>query len=111
MPSGQGGYLPNSGMRNGRSMRNPLEDIWALILLFTKKEERMMHDPYFEVIRETDNFVEVQSVCTGHYWNVFKNTFEAGNKITLYHKHNRKDKWYHEHRSCRTVSDAVDQIR
>ena len=79
--------------------------------MFTKKEERMMHDPYFEVIRETDNFVEVQSGCTGHCWNVFKNTFEAGNKITLYHKHNRKDKWYHEHRTCRTVSEAVDQIR
>ncbi len=70
-----------------------------------------MHDPYFEVIRETDNFVELQSVCTGHCWNVFKNTFEAGNKITLYHKHNRKNKWYHEHRTYRTVSEAVDQIR
>ena len=79
--------------------------------MFTRKEERMLHDPYFSVIRETEQFIEVRSKNTGHCWNVFKNTFEAKNHVTLYHKHKAADQYYHKHRECRTVQEAVDQIK
>ena len=80
-------------------------------MAFTRKEETLLHDDYFALIRETDQFAEVQSVNTGHCWNVFKNTFEKGCHITLYHKHKRTDQYYHQHRNCRTVAEAVEQIK
>ena len=81
------------------------------LLSFTRKEEKLVHDPYFQVIRETDQFVEIKSINTGHCWNVFKNTIESTMKVVLYHKHKQTDVYYHEHRICRTVADAVDQIK
>lgn len=80
-------------------------------MAFTRKEEKLLHDSYFRVIRETDTFVELVSVNTGHCWNVFKNTIERGMKVVLYHKHKVQDTYYHEHRTCRTVSEAIDQIK
>lgn len=79
--------------------------------MFTRKEERMFHDGYFSVIRETELFVEVRSENTGHYWNVFKNSLEASKRVTLYHKHKATDKYYHRHRECRTVQEAIEQIK
>lgn len=79
--------------------------------MFTRKEERMLHDTYFFIVRETEQFVEVRSENTGHYWSVFKNSLEASNRVTLYHKHKAKDKYYHRHRECRTVQEAVEQIK
>lgn len=79
--------------------------------MFTRKEERMLHDNYFFFVRETEQFIEVRSENTGHCWSVFKNSVEAPNRVTLYHKHKAKDKYYHRHRECRTVQEAVDQIK
>ena len=81
------------------------------LLSFTRTEEKLVHDSYFQVIRETDQFVEIQSLNTGHCWNVFKNTFESPMVVTLYHKHKPQDSYYHKHRQCRTVAEAVDQIK
>ena len=78
---------------------------------FTRKEEKLLHDEYFNVIRETEQFVEVQSQNTGHCWSVFKNTIERSLKVTLYHKHKMTDQYYHQHRICRTVAEAVEQIK
>ena len=50
--------------------------------MFTRKEKNMLYDPYFEVIRETEQFIEVRSVNTGHCWSVFKNIYNAPRKIT-----------------------------
>lgn len=80
-------------------------------MAFTRKEEKLLHDPYFRVIRETDTFTELESVNTGHCWNVFKNTIERGMKVVLYHKHKVQDPYYHEHRTCRTVSEAIEHIK
>ena len=52
--------------------------------MFTRKEKNMLYDPYFEVIRETEQFIEVRSANTGHCWSVFKNIYNAPRKITLY---------------------------
>ena len=79
--------------------------------MFTRKEVNLLHDPYFRVIREEENFIEVQSLNTGHCWNVLKVQFEQTNKITLYHKHKLKDQYYHKHRKCRNILTAVAQIK
>ena len=71
----------------------------------------MFSDPYFRIIREEEQFIELQSINTGHCWNVFKNQFEADYRVTLYHKHKATDKYYHQHRKCRTVIDAIQQIK
>ena len=63
-------------------------------MVFTRKEKGLLYDPYFAVIRETEQFIEVRSLNTGHCWNVFKNTIEAGKKVTLYHKHKQSDPYY-----------------
>lgn len=79
--------------------------------MFTRKEEQLFHDPYFSIIRETEQYVEVRSRNTGHCWNIFKNTFEARQQVILYHKHTEQAKYYHKHRECRTVTEAIDQIK
>ena len=79
--------------------------------MFTRKEKNMLFDPYFEVIRETEQFIEVRSVNTGHCWSVFKNIYNAPRKITLYHKHKESDRYFHQHRVYRTVVDAVSEIK
>lgn len=79
--------------------------------MFTRKEKNMLYDPYFEMIRETEQFIEVRSANTGHCWSVFKNIYNAPRKITLYHKHKQSDRYFHQHRVCRTVVDAVSEIK
>lgn len=79
--------------------------------MFNRKEDNLLHDPYFRIIREEEQFVEIQSLNTGHCWNVFKNQFEKIHKIKLYHKHKQSDTYYHEHRICRNVAEAIEQIK
>ena len=59
--------------------------------MFTRKEKNMLYDPYFEVIRETEQFIEVRSANTGHCWSVFKNIYNAPRKITLYTRLHRTE--------------------
>ena len=79
--------------------------------MFTRKEKNMLHDPYFEVIRETEQFIEICSANTGHCWSVFRNALDRPRKITLYHKHKQEDPYFHQHRICKTVAEAVTQIK
>ena len=79
--------------------------------MFTRKEHRFFNDPYFKIVREEQQYIEVQSVNTGHCWNVFKNQFEPTCKVKLYHKHKSTDQYYHEHRQCRTVAEAIKEIK
>lgn len=79
--------------------------------MFTRKERALFRDPYFRVIREEEQFVELQSENTKHCWNVFKNQFEQSRKVKIYHKHKESDKYYHDHKLCRTVAEAVEQIK
>ncbi|GEM_PF-4749970 len=79
--------------------------------MFTRREVNMLHDPYFRVIREEEQFIEIQSICTGHCWNVFKHQLERDFKVTLYHKHKRTDEYFHEHRKCHSVLKAIEEIK
>lgn len=79
--------------------------------MFNRREVNMLHDPYFRIIREEEQFVEIQSLNTGHCWNIFKNQFERVHKIKLYHKHKQTDSYYHEHSICRNVAEAIKKIK
>lgn len=79
--------------------------------MFSRKEKRYFSDPYFRIIREEEQFVEIQSLNTTQCWNIFKNQFEHSKKITLYHKHKETDAYYHKHGQCSTVGEAVKQIK
>ena len=57
------------------------------MLMFTAKERSLLTSPYFRLIRQTDDFYEIQSRCTKHCWIIQK----------------------HGHAS--TVSSAVRQIK
>lgn len=78
---------------------------------FTKRELSLLRDPYFRILKETEQFVEVESLCTGHCWNIFKNSIEQHMKIMLYHKHSKEKQYYHRQQECRTVSEAVELIK
>lgn len=66
------------------------------LLSFTRKERSLFDDPYFQLIRDTEDYVEIVSINTRHCWSIYKNTFEPGRKITLYHKHKFNDQYYHK---------------
>ena len=34
--------------------------------MFTRKEHSFFNDPYFKIVREEQQYIEVQSVSTGH---------------------------------------------
>ena len=61
--------------------------------------------------RKEQQYVELQSVNTGHCWNIFENQFEQTNKIKLYHKHKEANAYYHQHRLCRIVAEAISNIK
>lgn len=79
--------------------------------MLTRKEKTLLYDPYFKVIREAEQFIEVKSVNTGHCWSLFKNEYDQHFMITLYHKHKESDKYFHKHRMCRTRKEAVEEIK
>lgn len=75
--------------------------------MFTSNEIRQLTAPYFHLIRETDEFMEVKSKNTGHCWIVKK----IPGYVMLYHKHRQKDPYYHKHRKVFTVALAVSEIK
>lgn len=75
--------------------------------MFTSKDIRLLTDPYFHLIRKTEDFMEVKSKNTKHCWLVKKNP----GYVMLYHKHKQKDPYYHKHRKVHTVSLAVSEIK
>ena len=79
--------------------------------MFSSSEKRLLGDGYFNIIREEDKFIEVRSKCTGHYWMVFKKTYDQNKPVVLYHKHGKNDAWYHEHWKTWTVKSAVSNIK
>lgn len=42
-------------------------------VMFSRKEQQLFAAPYFRLIRRTDNFYEIQSKNTGHFWIIQKN--------------------------------------
>ncbi len=79
--------------------------------MFTREEEKLIHNGYFEIIRETDNYIEFKSKNTKHCWIIQKHLFDDSRKIYIYHKHSIKTPYYHQHWKTYTVNKAVQSIK
>ena len=78
--------------------------------MFSRKEQRLLSAPYFRLIRQTDNFYEIQSKNTGHFWIIQKNRISQRYPVAVYHKHTQNTPYYHRHGQSYTVSSALQQI-
>lgn len=78
--------------------------------MFTAKERTLLTSPYFRLIRQTDDFFEIQSRCTKHCWIVQKLSYDRY-PVRIYHKHTKGTAYYHRHGHAGTVSSAVRQIK
>lgn len=76
----------------------------------TQRERTLLTSPYFRLIRQTDDFFEVQSRCTKHCWIVQKLSYDRY-PVRIYHKHTKGTAYYHRHGHANTVSSAVRQIK
>lgn len=79
--------------------------------MFSKAEKRLIDKQYFEIIRETENFIEVKSKNTEHCWIIQKHLSECERKVFLYHKHSINDSYYHQHYKAYTVKQVVCSIK
>ncbi len=80
------------------------------MLMFTEKERALLTSPYFRLIRQTDDFYEIQSRCTRHCWIVQKLSYDRY-PVRIYHKHTKGTPYYHRHGHANTVLSAVRQIK
>jgi hypothetical protein len=78
--------------------------------MFTQPEKRLINLSYFSLIRSNDNFIEVRSKNTGHYWIIKKSIYQFKYPISLYHKHRTNDVYYHLHKRFFSVKASLDEI-
>ena len=79
--------------------------------MFTQKEIRLLEQPYFQVIRTTETFCEIQSRNSKHCWIISKAPAQDKRPVQLYHKHTIKTAYYHNHASAFNVEHAVKLIK
>lgn len=78
---------------------------------FNKADTSLVTNKYFRVIRMEDRTIIIQSQNTKHCWMIFKKVLDEEWPVYLYHKHAITDEWYHEHKKCKTVAQAVREIK
>ena len=80
--------------------------------MLTAKERRLVNDSYFLIIRETDRFVEFMSRNTKHMWILNKSPeLSPEYPILIYHKHSRKQPYYHRHWQTYNFEIAIKSIK
>lgn len=79
--------------------------------MFTGPEKRLLSEDYFILLREEEQYFEIESKNTKHCWRVFKNKSKNGKPVDLYHKHKISDPWYHKHFQTITVKEAIKNIK
>lgn len=79
--------------------------------MFNNVDKRLLGPPYFERIREEEQFIEVKSINTQHCWMIFKKISLSDRPVVLYHKHHQNDKYYHKQYETKNVKQAVDSIK
>ena len=80
-------------------------------MMYNKAELSLVKNKYFNVIRIEDRMIMVQSKNTGHCWMLFKKVLDEDWPLYLYHKHALTDEWFHEHKKCKNVAQAVREIK
>ncbi len=79
------------------------------IVVWTQKEKKELSNPYFQILRVTEEYYELQSKNTGHLW-IIKKQFLRHPHIMLYHKHSPQIPYYHKQCRIYTVKQAVNII-
>lgn len=79
------------------------------IVVWTQKEKKELSNPYFQILRVTEEYYELQSKNTGHLW-IIKKQFFRHPHIMLYHKHSSQIPYYHKQCRIYTVKQAVNFI-
>jgi len=79
--------------------------------MFSKPEQRLLSDPYFQIVRSNESFYELQSRNTLHYWMIRKNYNAESFRIELHHKHKVHDYYHTQYRNVSTVKKAIRIIK
>ena len=79
--------------------------------MFSKPEKRLIDENYFDIIRETEDYVEIKSKNTDHCWILQKHHTDKKGKMYIFHKHYFNDKYYHQHNKVVTVRQAINEIK
>ena len=79
------------------------------LVVWTQKEKRELNNPYFKLLKVTEEYYELQSKNTGHLWIIKKQSF-GHHRIILYHKHADKKPYYHKQCCTYTVKKAINII-
>ena len=79
--------------------------------MFNNVDKRLLGPPYFERIRQEEQFIEVKSINTQHCWMIFKKISLSDCPVVLYHKHHQNDKYYHKQNENYNVKRAVMTIK
>ena len=78
--------------------------------MFSKREIRLFQNDNYAIIRMEDNFIEFESKLTKQCWIVLKRVAIDGKPVRLFHKHARKENWYHLHWETYNVTLAARSI-
>lgn len=79
--------------------------------MFTNKDYSLINNCYFNILRQTENFIEIQSLNTKHCWIIKKQVCTSSYPIILYHKHTAATPYYHKHRGYNKISKAIEEIK
>lgn len=79
--------------------------------MFTQKDIRLLEQPYFQVLRTTNDFYELLSKNTKHCWIISKSVLSDKRPVQLYHKHTLKTTYYHKHAHTCNVEHAIQLIK
>ncbi len=74
---------------------------------FRPKDIKLLSDSYFRIIRITEAFIELQSVNTSHCWIIKKHE----GYMLLFHKHSKRDCYYHKHKTIYSIKAAISEIK
>lgn len=67
---------------------------------------------YYDIIRVTDNYIEIKSKNTKHMWIISKPMPYIDTKpIIIYHKHSQAVPYYHKHGFAYNIYQAVNSIK
>ncbi len=78
--------------------------------MITNRDIHFINLGYFEILRRTDDYIEIMSKNTRHCWIIHKHKFNDNMKVYLYHKHKQKQPYYHRHWQTYSVKRAVESI-
>jgi hypothetical protein len=79
--------------------------------MFTAKELYQVNTNYFNILKTYDDFIEIQSINTKHYWIIKKQITYTRTPLVLYHKHSLLTPYYHKQSRANSINHAIQQIK